>query len=104
MAMLQHVHDQAEDIGQAASLKVQLRDLRDDMDLKEALLKSSKEAESRAAKDLAVLREKFSLLEEDFSKKKEKAVGLGAKNLKLKDEVSHLRTKAAEDGSALSLL
>jgi hypothetical protein len=54
MAMLQHVNDQAEDMGQAASLKAQLRDLRDDMDLKEALIRSAKESESRAKKDLAV--------------------------------------------------
>ena len=60
MAMLQHVHDQAEDLGQASFLKTQLWDLRDDMDLKEALLKSAKELESRNAKDLASLKEKLS--------------------------------------------
>ena len=55
MAILHHVHDQAEDMGQAAYLKAQLRDLRDDMDLKEALIRSAKESESRAEKDLASL-------------------------------------------------
>ena len=43
MAMLQHVHDQAEDLGQAASLRAQIRDLKDDMSLKEALIESVRE-------------------------------------------------------------
>ena len=97
MAMLQHVHDQAEDLSQAASLK-------DDMSLKDALIKSAKESESRAAEDLASLKEKLSRMEEDFSKEKEKNAGLGAENLKLKDEVSHLKAKVDEDGSALGSL
>jgi chromosome segregation ATPase len=104
MAMLQHVHDQAEDLGQAASLKAQIRDLKDDMVLKEALIKSARESESRATEDLASLKEKLSRMVEDLSKEKEKNVGLDAENLKLKDEVSHLKAKVEEDGSALSSL
>jgi hypothetical protein len=57
IAMLQHVHDQAEDMGQVSSLRAQLRDLRDDMELKEALIASVKESESRAGKELASLKE-----------------------------------------------
>ena len=56
MAMLQHVHDQAEDLGQASSLRAQLRDLRDDMELKDALIQSVKESKSRAEKELASLK------------------------------------------------
>ena len=43
MVMLQHVHDHAEDMGQSSSLKAQLRDLRDDMELIDALIASVKE-------------------------------------------------------------
>ena len=71
MAMLQHVHDQVEDMGQAASLRAQLRELRDDMDLKDSLIQSVKEPESRAEKELASMKEKFSLMEEGFAKEKE---------------------------------
>jgi hypothetical protein len=46
MAMLQYVQDQVEELAQVASLKAKLRDLKDDMGLKEAMLKSSKEQES----------------------------------------------------------
>jgi chromosome segregation ATPase len=104
MALLQHVHAQAEDLGQAASLKAQLRDLKDDIVLKETLLKSSREMESRNAKDLASLKEKLSHAEEEFVKEKEKNAGLDAKNLKLKDEVSHLKAKVNSDSSAISAL
>jgi hypothetical protein len=34
MAMMQHVHDHVGDLGHAASLKVELRDLKDNMALK----------------------------------------------------------------------
>jgi hypothetical protein len=64
MAMLQHVHDQAEDLAQVASLKAQLRDLKDDMAFKEALLKSSEVLESRNTKDIASLQQRLSRVEE----------------------------------------
>jgi peptidoglycan hydrolase CwlO-like protein len=104
MAMLQHVHDQAEDMGQASSLRAQLRDLRDDMELKDALIQSAKESESRAGKELASLKEKFARMEEEFSKEKERAAGLDVENLKFKGDVSQLKIKAEEDGSALKFL
>jgi hypothetical protein len=43
-------------------------------------------------------------MEEEFAKEKEKAAGLDVENSKLKGEVSQMKTKAEEDGSALSLL
>jgi hypothetical protein len=43
-------------------------------------------------------------MEEEFAKEKEKAANLDAENSKLKSEVSQLKTKAEEDGSALSVL
>jgi uncharacterized phage infection (PIP) family protein YhgE len=104
MAMLQHVHDQAEDLGQAASLKAELRALKDDMTLKEALLKISRELESRNAKDLASLKQKLSHAEEELAKEKEKNDILDAENLKLKDEVSHLKAKVNYDSSAITAL
>jgi chromosome segregation ATPase len=104
MAMLQHVHDQAEDLGQAASLKAQLRDLRDDMDLKEALIKSARESESGTAKDLASLKEKLSRAEEELAREKEESAGLDAEKVKLKDEISHLKAKATCDGSVITAL
>ena len=94
MAMLQHIHDQAEDMGQAASLRAQLRDLRDDIELKEALITSVKESESRVDKELASLKEKFARKEEDFAREREKAAGLDAENSQLKGEVSQLKIKA----------
>jgi chromosome segregation ATPase len=104
MAMLQHVHDQAEDLGQAASLRAQLRDLKDNMDLKEALIKSAMESESRTAKDLASLKEKLSRVEEELAKEREKNADLDAEKLKLKDEVSHLKVKADFDLSTITAL
>jgi hypothetical protein len=70
MAMLQHVHDQAKDLGQAASLKSQMRDLKDDMVLKEALIKSARESESQATEDLASLKEKFSRWRRTFLRRR----------------------------------
>jgi hypothetical protein len=43
-------------------------------------------------------------MEEDFSREKERAVSLDAENSKLRGEVSQQKTKAEDDGSALSLL
>jgi chromosome segregation ATPase len=100
--MLQHIHDQAEDLGQAASLKAQLRDLRDDMDLKETLLKSAKESESRHANDLATLKEKLSRSEEELAQEREKNVVLNTEKLKLECEVSHLKVKVDFDSSAIT--
>ena len=88
MAMLQHVHDQAEDMGQASSLRGQLRDLRDDLELKDALIQSVKESESRANQELVSLKEKFAQMEGDFANEKERAAGLDAENLKLKGDDS----------------
>jgi chromosome segregation ATPase len=104
MAMLQHVHDQVEDLGQATSLKAKLRDLKDDMALKEALLKSYRELETQNAKDLAALKQKLSRAQEELAKEKEKNVGLDVENLKLKDEVSHLKAKSNSDCSAITAL
>jgi hypothetical protein len=39
-----------------------------------------------------------------LAKARENKVGLDAENLKLKDEVSHLKGKVDEDGSSLSTL
>ena len=74
------------------------------MELKDALITNVKESESRAEKVLASLKDKFSHMEEDFSREKERAAGLDAENFKLRGEVSQLKTKAEEDGSALMLL
>jgi chromosome segregation ATPase len=93
--MLQHVHDQAEDMGQASALQAQLRDLRDDMELKDALIQSVKESESRANQELAFLKEKFARMEGDFAEEKERTASLEFEKSKL---------KAEEDGSALKLL
>ena len=104
MAMLQHVHDHAEDMGQASSLKAQLRDLRDDMELKDALIASVKESESRTGKELASLKEKFARMEEDLTREKERDFSLELEKSKLKEEVCGLKVKADEDDYALKLL
>jgi chromosome segregation ATPase len=104
MAMLQHVHDHAEDMGQASSLRAQLRDLQDDMELKEALITSVKESESRAGRELASLKEKFARMEEDLAKEKARTASLESEKFKLEEEVSGLKAKADEDNSALKLL
>jgi predicted nucleic acid-binding Zn-ribbon protein len=104
MAMLQHVLDQAEDWGQATSLKVQLRDLKDDMALKEALLKSSREQESQNAKDIASLHQRLSRAEEELVGEKEKSSGLEAEKLKLEYKISHLKARAVSDNYALIAL
>jgi hypothetical protein len=43
-------------------------------------------------------------VEEQLAKEKENKVGLDTKNLRLKDEDSHLKAKVEEDGSALGSL
>jgi SPX domain protein involved in polyphosphate accumulation len=104
MAMLQHVHDQAEDMGQAAPLKVQLRDLRDDKDLMETLHKSVEEVESWNAKDLASLKEKLSWVEEELAREKEKSADLDAEKVKLEGDISSLKAHAVFDNFALMAL
>jgi chromosome segregation ATPase len=74
------------------------------MDLKEDLLKSSKEQVSRNAKDIASLQQNLSWVEEELAGEKKKNVSLDAENLKLKDEISHLKAKADSNNSAIIAL
>jgi predicted nucleic acid-binding Zn-ribbon protein len=74
------------------------------MDLKQALLKISKELESQNAMDIASLKHKLSRVEEKLTGEKKRNDDLDVENQKLKGEISHLKAKSDSDDSTIAAL
>lgn len=104
VAMLQNICDQAKDFADVSFLRSQLRDLKDDIELKNTLLKSSKELESRNAKEIVELKESVSKTESTLAEEKRKNSDLVDEVKKLKDEISRYNAKSIVDDSAQTAL